>query len=225
MEIDLTAPTANASARAKAPSSPMSLLSKIIFSKIVGEVTAASTSALPNAFDPASVILLLLKSSRLRQPGLDDMARASASAPASPTLHDDKSNSSNTFLQSLSFLMAILNAAASATVPASPMALFPPMRSTDGLYLRLFDSPLFFLSNAFKIPLPTLLQNAGPIPQFSTERILGINAAPPPSNSLLTESNIWTLGEWMPWPPMSLNDKSSSSTKMEGASISVVVAS
>mmetsp|Transcript_29878 Transcript_29878/g.72191 ORF Transcript_29878/g.72191 Transcript_29878/m.72191 type:complete len:205 (-) Transcript_29878:643-1257(-) len=200
----------------------MSLLSRIISSKIVGEVTAASTSALPNAFDPASVILLLLKFNRDKQPGLDTRARASASAPASATSHDDKSNSSITKTLSRSFSIAILNAAASATVPASPMSMFPPRRSTEGRYLT-FVEPAFCLSNPFKIPLPTLLQNAGPIPQFSSERILG--ADPQPSNSRLTDSSSWTLGGLIPWPPISLNDKSSSSIKMTGFCIADFVAS
>mmetsp|Transcript_19748 Transcript_19748/g.37065 ORF Transcript_19748/g.37065 Transcript_19748/m.37065 type:complete len:217 (+) Transcript_19748:4866-5516(+) len=138
-EIDRTAPTAIASARATAPSSPIpTLLSKIISSKTTPEPQRASTSALANDLEAASDISLSAKFNRRRQPGLDDRARASASAPASPTLHDDKSNSSNTVSSfpmalRLSVIMANRNAAASATVPASPMASFPPMRSIDGL--------------------------------------------------------------------------------------------
>mmetsp|Transcript_55498 Transcript_55498/g.118026 ORF Transcript_55498/g.118026 Transcript_55498/m.118026 type:complete len:258 (+) Transcript_55498:853-1626(+) len=216
IDIDLTAPTDIASARAAAPSSPiLTLLSKITSSKIAPELWLASTSALPNAFDPALVILLLLKFNRFKQPGLDERARASASAPTSPTPHDDISNSSNTHVSSPSLSIANLSAAANATAPASPMASFPPIRRTDGLYLRLL-APMCFLSNAFKIPLPICLQNAGPNPQFSNERVLGINAAPPPSNSFLAEFNSWTLGGWIPWPPISLNDKSTSSIRNSG---------
>ena len=125
-------------------SSPMSLLSSISSSSAKsGNRSFASRIDFASNLAPASDMWLLLKSSRrVRQLGFEAIARAMAEQPVSPIPHEDKSRDSNVCCPS-----DILSAAARATAPASPMALFPP-RSRE----TIAHPPRSSFSYRFSIP-------------------------------------------------------------------------